>query len=77
MLMPEAGQLLHPAHRIPDEMVEVWLKTRVPFKERSLVWVSGVLTLTAQHGGEEASYAMRDAAIEPAIESDIKRWFKP
>src|SRR5579862_7564585 len=25
ILMPEAGHLLHPAHRIPDEMVEVWL----------------------------------------------------
>ena len=77
MLMPEAGQFLHPAHRIPDEMVEVWLKTRVPFKVRSLVWVSGVLTLTPRQSGEHASYAMRSAVIEQAIESDVKRWFNP
>jgi len=77
MLMPDAGQFLHPAHRIPEEMVEVWLKTRVPFKERSLVWVSGVLTLTPRQSGEHASYAMRNTLVEPAFESDLKRWFKP
>jgi hypothetical protein len=77
MLMPEAGQFLHPAHRIPDQMVEVWVKSRVPFEERSLVWVSGVLTLTPRQNGEHASYAMRNALVEPAIEGDLKRWFKP
>lgn len=77
MLMPEAGQFLHPAHRIPEEMVEVWPKIRVPFKERSLVWVSGVLARAPKPSGEHASYAMRNAAIEAASESDIKLWFRP
>ena len=70
ILMPEAGHLLHPAHREADGMVEVWLTRPVPFKFRSLVWVSGVLE-------RRPAYAMTNAAIEPATETDIARWFTP
>ncbi len=78
ILMPEAGQFLHPAHRVPDEMVEVWLESRAPFQERSLVWVSGVLErMPARRGEQSALFAIRHAAVEPAAESDIARWYRP
>lgn len=76
ILMPDAGHLLHPAHRIPTEMVEVWLKRPTPFKFRRLVWVSGVFVGTpGRPDTDKASYAMTDAEVESAAESDITRWF--
>jgi hypothetical protein len=80
VLMPEAGQLLHPAHRIPDEMVEVWLggDAPVPYKDRELVWATGQLRrvrLKAEEG--TALYALTAAAVEPAAQRDITRWFAP
>lgn len=78
ILMPEAGQFLHPAHRIPDEMVEIWLSRPLPFQYRRLVWVSGLLARVAgRRISEKASYAMKNASVEPATQSDITRWFKP
>ena len=78
MLMPEAGQFLHPAHRIPEEMAEVWLLHSAAFKDRSLVWVSGVLEKTSgPPDSDRALYAFRDAVMEPAPEADIARFFHP
>ena len=74
-LMPEAGHFLHPARRIPEEMVEVWLKQPALFKLRSLIWVSGALehssVLTAT---DQPLYAIRDASVEPAADADITKW---
>ena len=80
VLMPEAGHVLHPAHRIPDQMVEVWPTTPAPFRFRSLVWSTGILVRT--HGphkrqDEKPLYAMQSAEVQPAVESDITLWFKP
>ena len=78
ILMPEAGHFLHPAHRVPDEMVEIWLTRPQPFTYRRLVWVSGVLSRTpAPRQSGKASYVMQEAQVEPALQSDITRWFKP
>lgn len=78
ILMPEAGQFLHPAHRVPNEMVEVWLGQPVPFKFRALVWVSGILQRTGNSPRDEkASWAMRDAETERAEQREITRWFAP
>jgi hypothetical protein len=78
ILMPEAGHLLHPAHRIPKEMVEIWPTIPVPFKYRSLVWATGLITLNpGGHDSDKASYTMQEAGIELAVERDIMRWFKP
>jgi len=77
ILMPEAGQFLHAAHRIPNEMVEVWLRTPAPFRHRSLIWASGLLQPSGnRQRGDKALYAMTDAAIEPADQRDITRWFR-
>jgi hypothetical protein len=80
VLMPEAGHMLHPAHRIPDQMVEVWPTGPVPFRFRSLVWSTGNLVRTrAAHGWHDGKplYAMRNADVQPAVQSDITLWFKP
>jgi hypothetical protein len=80
MLMPEAGQLLHPAHRLPDEMVEVWLAggQTIPYLDRQLVWVEGILQRIRQKPREGlAFYGIRGATVEHASERDITRWFTP
>jgi hypothetical protein len=78
ILLPDAGQFLHPAHRIPNQMVEIWLTHPAPFVYRRLVWVSGALARTSRRPDfEKASYAMKDAVVEPAIEREITRWFTP
>jgi len=78
IMMPEAGHILHPAHRIPDEMVEVRLKHSAPFKFRTLVWASGALAqISSRPKYGNPMYAMIDASVEPAAQSDITRWFTP
>ena len=80
VLMPEAGLILHPAHHIPDQMVEVWPTTPVPFRFRSLVWSTGNLERTrGSHGSHDDRplYTMTSAEVQPAVESDITLWFKP
>jgi hypothetical protein len=78
ILLPEAGQFLHPAHRIPNQMVEVRSLHPVAFRFRELVWASGTLNrTTARRGDEKAAYAMSDADVMPASERDISKWFHP
>jgi hypothetical protein len=45
VLLPEAGNLMHPAHRIRDQMIAVHLEpdTRIQFSPRALVWAWGNL----------------------------------
>ena len=78
VLLPDAGQLLHPAHHDPDQMVEVRLAETAQLKYRSLVWATGKLARTM--GGRDtghALYAMTEADTKPAVQSDITLWFKP
>ncbi len=78
ILLPEAGQLLHPAHRIPDQMVEIWPVYPAQFRFRSLVWAEGVLSrTTARRDSDKALYSMTSADVQPAVQSDITLWFKP
>jgi hypothetical protein len=78
ILLPEAGQFMHPAHRIPNQMVEVRPRRPVVFQYRDLVWASGTLTRTiGSSGDEKAAYAMNDADVDPAKERDIGKWFHP
>lgn len=80
ILMPEAGHLLHPAHREAGEMVEVWmpLDTPIRFTDRRLVWVSGMLR-RKQGKPEEgiAAYTMSNAVVRLAAERQIRDWFVP
>jgi len=78
ILLSEAGQFMHPAHRIPNQMVEVRPRRPVVFQYRELVWASGTLTRTiGSSAGEKAAYAMSDADVDPAKEPDIAKWFHP
>ena len=46
VLLPEAGQFLHPAHRIRNQSVVVWASKPVVFRYWQLVWASGALSRT-------------------------------
>jgi hypothetical protein len=80
MLMPDAGHVLHPAHRVPDEMVEVWLPLDMPvrYSDRRLVWVSGTLRrkdAVLKEG--EAMFTISNATVHGAAERQIRQWFVP
>lgn len=78
LLLPEAGQFLHPAHRIPNQMVEVRPRRPVPFRNRQLVWAVGRLNRTVGKAGEEiAAWAMGDADVQLAETRDVPKWFEP
>ena len=80
VLLPDAGQLLHPAHRFGDQMIAVQLRDgdTIKFSPRALVWVWG--TLQSSPGdpvGNEPLYALRDARAIPALKADIDKYFRP
>lgn len=79
VLLPEAGNLLHPAHRIRDQMIAVHLEdgTRIHFAPRALVWVWGDFHASAGLGPRsEALYVIERARTQPAGRADIQRYFK-
>jgi len=75
MLMPEAGHLLHPAHRDPDERVEVRLAdgSPVPYSDRAMTWAEGYLKRSEKGAG--AAYALEQATVSRADERAISQWF--
>jgi hypothetical protein len=79
VLLPEAGTLLHPAHRIPEEMIDIRLGAGgvIEFESRQLVWVEGVLnSCYVSNHGTEPSYCLTDAAALRVEPGDIKRFFR-
>jgi hypothetical protein len=79
VLLPEAGNLLHPAHRIRDQMIAVHLEdgARIQFAPRTLVWVSGNFRASAGLGPRsEALYVLDRARAKAADKADIQRYFK-
>jgi len=78
ILLPEAGQFLHPAHRIPKQMVEIRPRRPVRFHSRELVWAMGTLNRTTGSAAEEkAAWSMGDATVDAAEQRDIGKWFRP
>ena len=80
VLMPEAGQLMHPAHRDSDEMVEIRLTpgAAVPYLDRSLTWAAGYLRPVAGKVKQgRAAWVLAEASIHKAEQRDIARWFTP
>jgi hypothetical protein len=79
VLLPEAGNFMHPAHRIRDQMIAVHLEdgARIQFAPRALVWVWGNLRASAGLGlRSEALYVLERARAKPADRADIQRYFK-
>jgi hypothetical protein len=79
VLLPEAGNLLHSAHRIRDQMIAVHLEdgTHMQFSSRALVWVWGNFQASAGLGPHsEALYMIQRARAKPADKADIQTYFK-
>jgi len=79
VLLPEAGNLLHPAHRFEDQMIAVQLKndSRVQFSPRLLVWVWGIFRESpGDPGGTAPLFTIEKARAGPADKSDIGKYFK-
>jgi hypothetical protein len=76
--MMDAGQFLHPAHRVPNQMVEVRPSHPVVYHYRALVWATRMLNRTISvHGDDKSAYAMIAAEVDPAVDRDIGKWFRP
>ena len=79
VLLPDAGNAVHSAHRFGDQMIDVRLRAgeAVPFSGRSLVWVWGTWrTWPGDPGGPRPLYGLADARTEPADTSDIVKYFR-
>jgi hypothetical protein len=77
-LITEAGTLLHPPHRIPEEMVDVRLKpgAEIGFEQRRLVWAEGILERNVSFGRKgQPAYVLWKAVAKRAERSDIPRYF--
>ena len=79
ILLPEAGNLLHPARRFGDQMIAVHLPSgrRVQFTPRRLVWVGG--TFRASSGdpvGSRPLYDLEQAQVALASKTEIRKYFR-
>ena len=79
LLLPEAGNFLHPAHRAADQMIAVHLAAghEVPFANRHLVLVTG--TLRQQPGnpaGEQALFLLNEADARLIERGDVGNYYK-
>jgi hypothetical protein len=79
VLLPEAGNIFHPAHRFGDQMITVHLtaNARVRFSSRALVWVWGVFRASAGDPvGSKPLYTLERARIHSADRAEIRQYFK-
>jgi hypothetical protein len=79
VLLPGAGNVLHPAHRIPDQMIAVRLREgeQVQFSPRSLVWVCGTFRESpVDQAGIQPLYHLDEARVKRADKSDIANYFQ-
>jgi hypothetical protein len=77
VLLPDAGNIMHPAHRFGDQMIAVYLRDTIKFSPKALVWVWG--TLQSSPGdplGSEPLYALGNARAELAPKADIDKYFR-
>ncbi|MGO4879628.1 MAG: hypothetical protein ACLP59_02260 [Bryobacteraceae bacterium] len=79
VLLPEAGNLLHAAHRFGDQMISVHLQpdSRVRFSARALAWVWGTFRAFAgDPAGPKPLYALERAHVQPAQRGEVVKYFK-
>jgi len=79
VLLPDAGTLLHPAHRHGDQMIAVRLKSgyTIRFAEGRLLWVWGTLrVLPGDTEGRDPLYVLEDARAELAMKADMAKYFR-
>lgn len=79
VLLPDAGNAVHPAHRFGDQMIDVCLKpgdTR-RFAAGSLVWAWGKWKpLAGNPHRDKPLYQLEYAHVESADKADIARYFR-
>jgi len=78
VLLPEAGNMLHPAHRFGDQMIAVHLErdARVRFSSKALVWVRGTFRASAGDAvGAKPLYALERAHVQRANKDEIRKYF--
>jgi hypothetical protein len=79
VLLPNAGNLLHPAHRFGDQMISIHLGEghAVTFAPKRLVWVRGVLRAwPGNPAGDKPLYALEEALVTPANKADLTKYFR-
>jgi hypothetical protein len=79
VLLPDAGNVLHPAHRFGDQMIAVHLPrdARVQFRSRALVWVWGTFRACAGDPvGPKPLYTLEHARVQPAETEQIRKYYK-
>ena len=79
ILLPEAGNPLHPAHRFADQMIAVHLRDDAPvrFSARSLVWAWGSMGAVAgDPEGDTPLWSLERAQAQPAGDGAIGRYFR-
>jgi hypothetical protein len=79
LLLPEAGNLLHPAHRISDQMIEAHLADPdgIPFAHRRLIRVVGKLRLRrGEPAAERPLYVLEEADAQPVDRPDIQKYLR-
>jgi len=79
LLLPEAGNLLHAAHRFGDQMIEAHLAdgSGTAFVRRRLLRLTG--TLRSRRGGpasERPLYVMEQAQAEAIDRADVRRYLR-
>jgi len=78
VLLPDSGNLIHPAHRFGDQMIAVHLREGDPiaFSPMALVWVWGTLQASAgDPAGSKPLYALDQARSQPADKAEIHKYF--
>jgi hypothetical protein len=78
-LLPDAGNMFHPAHRDGDQMIAVQLAddARVRFSQGELVWVWGSFrSLPGEDEESKPFYTLERAHARRADESEIRRYFR-
>jgi len=79
VLLPEAGNILHPAHRIPDQMIAVRLREgeQIQFFPRNLVWVWGTFRESpGDPAGVQPLHHIDQARAKRADKSEISTYFR-
>jgi len=78
VLLPDRGNLVHPAHRFGDQMIAIHLREgdAVSFSPMALVWVWGTLQASAgDPAGSKPLYALDQAHLRPADKAEIHKYF--
>jgi len=79
VLLPDSGNLLHPAHRFGDQMIEVCLRQGESFEFRAaeLVWVHGWLRILPGNPlGQVPLYQLERAHVDAASRTAITQFFR-